>query len=109
VLIGRVALTGIMGRAFSSAHLGYWIDVDHQSKGYVTESVERAVTFAFETLGLHRVQAAVMPRNRPSLRVLEKLGFRKEGLSARYLQIGGRWEDHEIFAVTEEEWTAKSP
>jgi ribosomal-protein-alanine N-acetyltransferase len=103
-LLGRVAFTGIMRRAFSSTHLGYWMDADHLGKGYTTEAVQGAVTFAFDRLGLHRVQAAVMPRNAASLRVLAKLGFRKEGESLRYLQIAGQWEDHHLFAVTAEEW-----
>jgi [ribosomal protein S5]-alanine N-acetyltransferase len=107
-LLGRVALTGVMRRAFLSTHLGYWIDADHQSKGLMTEAVGRVVSFAFETLRLHRVQAAVMPRNAASLRVLAKLGFRKEGESMRYLQIAGKWEDHDLFAVTQEEWPAKT-
>jgi [ribosomal protein S5]-alanine N-acetyltransferase len=107
-LLGRVALTGIMRRAFMSTHLGYWIDCDHQGKGYTTEAVDAAVTFAFDSLGLHRVQAAVMPRNAASLRVLAKLGFRKEGESPRYLQIAGQWEDHHLFAVTEDEWKTRS-
>lgn len=64
-----------------------------------------ALRFAFAEAGLHRVQAAVMPRNGASIRVLEKTGFRREGLSLRYLQINGVWEDHLIFAITREEWT----
>jgi ribosomal-protein-alanine N-acetyltransferase len=103
-IIGRIALTGVMRGAFLSAHLGYWIDEEHQRKGYMTEAVREVVRFAFEDLGLHRVQAAVMPHNVASLRVLEKLGFRKEGESPRYLQIAGRWADHVVFAVTAEEW-----
>jgi ribosomal-protein-alanine N-acetyltransferase len=104
VIIGRIALTGVMRGAFLSAHLGYWMDEAHQRKGYMTEAVGEVVRFAFEELGLHRVQAAVMPHNAASLRVLEKLGFRKEGESPRYLQIAGKWADHDVFAVTREEW-----
>jgi [ribosomal protein S5]-alanine N-acetyltransferase len=106
-LLGRVALTGVMRGAFMnfmSSHLGYWIDRDQQGCGYMTEAVGEAVSFAFGALGLHRVQAAVMPQNTASLRVLAKLGFRKEGECVRYLQIAGRWEDHHLFAMTGEEW-----
>ncbi len=103
-IIGRIALTGVMRGAFMSAHLGYWIDEEHQRRGYMTEAVRAVVRFAFDVLGLHRVQAAVMPHNAASLRVLEKLGFRKEGESPRYLQIAGKWADHAVFAVTAEEW-----
>jgi ribosomal-protein-alanine N-acetyltransferase len=103
-IIGRIALTGVMRGAFLSAHIGYWIDEAHQRRGYMTEAVTEVVTFAFDALGLHRVQAAVMPHNAASLRVLEKIGFRKEGDSPRYLQIAGKWADHAVFAVTREEW-----
>jgi ribosomal-protein-alanine N-acetyltransferase len=103
-LVGRVAFTGVMRRAFQSTYLGYWIDGRCQRRGLMTEAVRGAIGFAFHGLGLHRVQAAVMPRNVGSKRVLGKIGFRKEGESERYLQIAGRWEDHEIFAMTQEEW-----
>jgi ribosomal-protein-alanine N-acetyltransferase len=102
-IIGRVALTGIMRRAFQNAYLGYWIDADYQGRGLMTEAVRMAVTFGFHDARLHRVQAAVMPRNAASLRLLEKLGFRREGMSERYLQIAGKWEDHIILAKTAEE------
>jgi ribosomal-protein-alanine N-acetyltransferase len=108
-LLGRIALTGIMRGAFMNAHLGYWIDGEYQGQGYATEAVGNAVALAFGALGLHRVQAAVMPHNAASLRVLAKLGFRKEGECARYLQIAGRWEDHHLFAMTREEWGTPSP
>ncbi len=68
-----------------------------------TEAVGLVVRFAFDRLALHRVQAAVMPRNLGSIRVLEENGFRREGLAPRYLQIDGRWEDHLIFAGTAED------
>ncbi len=103
-VIGRVALGGVMRGAFLNAHLGYWIDVDHQGRGHTTEAVAEVVSFAFRVAGLHRVQAAVMPRNAASLRVLAKVGFRKEGESSRYLQIAGKWEDHYLLALTKEEW-----
>jgi ribosomal-protein-alanine N-acetyltransferase len=65
--------------------------------------------FAFEQARLHRVQPAVIPRNVASIRVVQKAGFRLEGRAERYLQIGGVWEDHDIFAMTAEEWRAKRP
>jgi [ribosomal protein S5]-alanine N-acetyltransferase len=66
--------------------------------------VRQGLDVAFRELELHRVQAAVMPINRASIRVLEKTGFREEGLALRYLQINGVWEDHKLFAMTAEEW-----
>lgn len=103
-MIGRVALGGVLRGAFQNAYLGYWIDADHQNRGLMTEAVQAATTFAFEVAGLHRVQAAVMPRNVGSQRVLEKAGYRREGLALRYLCIAGRWEDHVLFGTTAEEW-----
>ncbi len=103
-IIGRVALGGVQHGALLSAHLGYWIDAAHVGRGLMTEAVHEVTTFAFDSLGLHRVQAAVMPRNRASQRVLEKVGYRREGVALRYLCIAGVWEDHVLFAVTGEEW-----
>ena len=108
-VVGRVSLGGILRGAFQNAYLGYWIDAAHQGKGLMTEAVRAATTFAFGAAALHRVQAAVMPSNKASLRVLEKAGYRREGAAARYLCIAGAWEDHLLFAVTAEEWSDGTP
>jgi ribosomal-protein-alanine N-acetyltransferase len=105
-VIGRVALAGVLRGAFQNAYLGYWIDEGHQGRGLMTEAVWAATSFAFGTARLHRVQAAVMPRNEASLRVLAKVGYRREGFALKYLCIAGAWEDHWLFAVTSEEWVA---
>jgi ribosomal-protein-alanine N-acetyltransferase len=105
--LGRVTLSDIARGAQLSASLGYWVDARSQGLGYATEAAEAALRFAFETLGLHRVQAAVMPENDPSRRVLEKLGFREEGFARGYLRIAGTWRDHRIFAITREEHVAR--
>jgi ribosomal-protein-alanine N-acetyltransferase len=102
-LIGKIALTGIMRGAMHGAYLGYWMDVDQQSKGLCTEGIRAVLDFAFGPAELHRIQAAIMPRNEKSLRVIERLGFRREGYAERYLQIAGTWEDHILFARTREE------
>jgi len=103
-VIGRVALGGVLRGAFQNAYLGYWIDEERQRRGLMTEAVRAATSFAFASAALHRVQAAVMPGNVGSLRVLEKAGYRREGFAERYLCIAGAWEDHVIFAATAEEW-----
>jgi ribosomal-protein-alanine N-acetyltransferase len=103
-IIGRIALGGVLLGAFQNAYVGYWIDAEHQGRGLMTEAVRAATTFAFHVAGLHRLQAAVMPRNLGSQRVLEKAGYRHEGFALRYLCIAGAWEDHVIFAITSEEW-----
>lgn len=101
--VGKIALTGIMRGPMQSAYLGYWMDVDHLNGGLCTEGLRAVLDFAFGPAKLHRVQAAIMPRNARSLRVIEKLGFRREGYAERYLQINGSWEDHILFAQTREE------
>jgi ribosomal-protein-alanine N-acetyltransferase len=103
-LVGRIQLSGISRGPFENAYLGYFVSERHNGRGYATEAVRQAVDVAFGELGLHRVQAAVVPRNLASIRVLEKAGFREEGLALRYLQIAGVWEDHKLYAVTAEEW-----
>jgi ribosomal-protein-alanine N-acetyltransferase len=102
-LIGRVALSNVVRGAWQNATLGYWIAREMNGRGYATEAVQLATRFAFENAHLHRVQAAIMPRNKRSIRVVEKAGFRFEGESLRYLSINGVWEDHHIYALTTEE------
>lgn len=99
-IAGAVNLSQVARGTFQNAYLGYWVDAACAGRGFATEAVRQAVAFAFGEAGLHRVQAAVMPRNAASIRVLEKAGFREEGLALRYLQIAGVWEDHKLFAVT---------
>lgn len=93
-IIGIIGLNNIIWGAFRSAMLGYKMDKDICSKGFMTASVAEVVRFAFDELKLHRIEANVMPRNAASLRVLEKNGFENEGLSKYYLNINGVWEDH---------------
>jgi ribosomal-protein-alanine N-acetyltransferase len=101
--VGKIALNGIMRGAMYGAYLGYWMAADLQGRGYATEGIRAVLDFAFGQAGLHRVQAAIMPHNARSLRVIEKLGFRREGYAERYLQIAGKWEDHVVYAKTREE------
>jgi len=103
-LVGRAQLSGISPTPFANAYLGYFVSERHNGRGYATVGVRLAVDAAFDELALHRVQAAVIPRNVASVRVLEKAGFRREGLALRYLQIAGVWEDHLLYAVTADEW-----
>lgn len=106
LLVGRVSLDNVVRGAWQNATLGYFVDHEHNGKGIATDAVGRAVTYGFDEASLHRIQAGVMPRNARSIRVLEKTGFRFEGVSLRYLQINGVWEDHNMYAITVEEWAA---
>jgi ribosomal-protein-alanine N-acetyltransferase len=103
-LIGRVALSNIVRGAWQNATIGYWISEDAGGHGHASAAVGLVVAFAFDHAGLHRVQPAIMPRNVRSRRVVEKNGFRLEGRAERYLHIDGVWEDHDIFAMTAEDW-----
>ena len=93
-VIGVIGLNNIVWGAFQSAFLGYKLDGALVGRGYMTQAVEQVVRFAFDRAGLHRIEANVMPGNRASLRVLEKCGFCREGMSKYYLKINGVWEDH---------------
>ncbi|MEA2253726.1 MAG: hypothetical protein QOI62_2806 [Solirubrobacteraceae bacterium] len=103
-LIGRVALANVVRGPWQNATLGYWIDQRVTGRGHATRAVRLAARFAFEHAGLHRVQPAIIPRNARSIRVAEKAGFRLEGRALRYLRINGIWEDHDIYALTLEDW-----
>ncbi|UFJ43054.1 GNAT family N-acetyltransferase [Brevibacillus humidisoli] len=103
-LVGKVKLSGIIRGSFHSANLSYDIDEAFSSRGYVTEAVKMLISFAYSGLALHRIQAAIMPRNLPSQRVVEKAGFVREGYSQHYIQINGIWEDHITYAITKERY-----
>ncbi|NNE95070.1 MAG: GNAT family N-acetyltransferase [Acidimicrobiales bacterium] len=107
--VGEINLNSVQRGAFQNAYLGYWVDQDRAGNGYVPESVVLAFQFAFERANLHRVQIAIVPRNVRSLRVVEKLGLRHEGVAERYLEINGVWEDHARFAITAEDWEERGP
>jgi ribosomal-protein-alanine N-acetyltransferase len=103
-LVGRIALTSVTRGPFQSAQLGYWMDAGHVRRGLMSEAVDATLGFAFDRLGLHRLQAAVMPTNHASRSILQKRGFREEGYAERYLRIAGKWEDHVLYGLTLEEW-----
>jgi [ribosomal protein S5]-alanine N-acetyltransferase len=107
--IGEVSLGSVQRGPFQSANVGYWIDETHAGKGYMPEAVAVVLRYAFDDLRLHRVEAAIVPRNVRSRRVAEKLGMRDEGTSDRFLQIRGIWEDHVRYAITAEDWATRKP
>jgi ribosomal-protein-alanine N-acetyltransferase len=97
-LIGQMNLNNVVRGAFQNAHVGYSMDEAHTGQGLMSEALGIACEVAFSVIALHRLQAAVMPWNIASIRVVEKNAFRKEGFAPDYLKIAGRWEDHVIFA-----------
>jgi len=104
VIVGAIELSQIVGGRFRSAYLGYHIGEPFARRGYMREALTLALAFVFGRLRLHRVEANIQPHNRPSIRLVKRLGFRREGYSPRYLNIGGRWRDHERWALLVEEW-----
>ncbi|GAC1409372.1 MAG: GNAT family protein [Actinomycetota bacterium] len=102
-MVGRIRVSSVFRGPWQNANFGYYVDESSMGQGHATEAVKLATQFCFGELGLHRVQAAVLTDNPRSMRVLEKAGFRKEGLALRYLQINGEWRDHFIFARTVED------
>jgi [ribosomal protein S5]-alanine N-acetyltransferase len=107
-LAGLFTLGQIFRGPFCSCYAGWRVSVDCVGQGLCTEGMRAVLDLAFAPapggLGLHRVQANVIPENVASVRVAEKLGLRREGLALRYLHIGGAWRDHVMFAMTVEEW-----
>lgn len=108
-LIGRISLANVVRGGWHNTTVGYFVDESYNGRGIATEALSLSVDFAFSKAALHRVQAGVMPRNLASIRVVEKAGFRFEGVALRYLCIDGVWEDHNIYAVTAEDWSAGRP
>lgn len=98
-ILGSVTLSNVVRGPLQSCFLGYKIDEKVTNKGLATEAIAHITRFAFEKLSLHRVEANIMPDNAASIRVIEKLGFQKEGYSKDYLKINGKWQDHYRFAL----------
>lgn len=104
---GEMNLSTVQRGPFQNAYVGYWVDEQVAGQRYTPEALMVASRFAFDDLGLHRLEIAIIPRNHASRRVVAKLGIREEGLSLRYLEINGVWEDHIRFALTAEEWRSR--
>jgi ribosomal-protein-alanine N-acetyltransferase len=106
---GEVSLGSVQRGPFQMAYIGYWVDEALSGHGYVPEGVVLLLRHAFETLKLHRLEAAIVPRNTPSRRVAEKLGLRDEGVARGFLQIQGVFEDHVRYAMTADDWSTCGP
>ena len=102
-LAGQLNVSSIAYGSLSSATIGYWVSERFAGKGVTPTAVALATDHCFFTMGLHRMEICIRPENEPSLRVVEKLGFRYEGLRRRYIHINGDWRDHFCFALTVED------
>jgi ribosomal-protein-alanine N-acetyltransferase len=105
-LAGVININEIVRGAFCSGYLGYYALVPYDGHGYMRAGLAAVVQLAFRRYGLHRLEANIQPENARSIALARSLGFELEGYSPRYLKIGGRWRDHERWAVTSESWRA---
>jgi ribosomal-protein-alanine N-acetyltransferase len=116
-MVGQLNINGIARGAAQNGSIGYWVGREVAGRGITPTAVAMAFDHAVTAGRLHRLEIAIRPENRPSLRVAEKLGFRDEGLRPRYLHVDGQWRDHRVFALTREEvpegllarWRASAP
>jgi ribosomal-protein-alanine N-acetyltransferase len=102
--VGVFNLSEIVRGAFWSAYLGYYALAPHAGRGYMAEGLALTLRVAFRSLGLHRIEANVQPRNTRSIALVRSAGFTREGFSRRYVRIAGRWRDHERWAMLVEDW-----
>ena len=98
-LIGGLTISNVRRGVSQTAAVGYWLGLPYINRGHMTEALRASLPFAFGTLGLNRLEAACLPHNKASARVLEKAGFKREGMARRYLKINGVWQDHDLYAL----------
>ena len=98
-LIGGMNINNVCRAAAQYASLGYWIDKDHEGQGYMSEAMALTIHYAFKNLKLHRINAACLPHNDRSKKILSRAGFTEEGFAKQYLQINGAWEDHILYGL----------
>jgi ribosomal-protein-alanine N-acetyltransferase len=103
-LVGGLTLANIRRGVAQAGSIGYWIGAPFARKGYMTEAVRALIPFCFRSLRLHRVEAACIPANSASIRLLEKTGFTREGYARGYLCIDGAWQDHLLYAQLNEDF-----
>jgi ribosomal-protein-alanine N-acetyltransferase len=101
VLLGGLTIGQIRRGVAQAATLGYWMGAPYAGRGYMSKAVRAGIGFAFATLRLHRIEAACLPRNQASIRLLEGAGFRREGFARAYLRINGTWQDHVLYGLLE--------
>ena len=102
-IVGQLNVANILFGSVSSCVIGYWVAPEVAGKGITPTAVALVCDYLFNVVGIHRIEIDIRPENLASLRVVEKLGFRYEGLKERYIHINGAWRDHYIFALTHEE------
>ena len=107
VVLGYFSLGEVVRGNLQSAYLGYWVTAAYAGQGVMSEGMELLLAYVFRGLRLHRVEANIQPGNAASIALARRTGFELEGFSPRYLKVGGRWRDHERWAMTVEQWRAR--
>jgi ribosomal-protein-alanine N-acetyltransferase len=102
-VVGQLNVANVQHGSVSSATIGYWIAQSAAGQNITPTAVALAIDYLMDDLGLHRVEIDIRPENAASLRVVEKLGLRLEGIKERFIHIDGGWRDHKVFAITAEE------
>jgi [ribosomal protein S5]-alanine N-acetyltransferase len=97
-LLGAITVSNVRRGVAQMCTVGYWIGAEFARNGYMTDALQAVTQHAFDTIGLHRVEAACIPANRASIALLAKCGFQQEGLARNYLKIAGKWQDHLLFS-----------
>ena len=97
-LVGGLTLANIRRGVAQAGSIGYWVGQPYANQGYMSAAVRALIPFCFGSLRLHRLEAACIPTNKPSIALLEKCGFQREGYARGYLCINGAWQDHLLFA-----------
>lgn len=105
-MVGGLTLSNVRRGVSQSATLGYWMGEPFAGAGHMSAAVSLVLPFCFNTLRLHRVEAACIPSNQRSIQLLEKMGFRREGYAKKYLLIDGVWQDHLLFACLQEDFAS---
>jgi ribosomal-protein-alanine N-acetyltransferase len=106
-LVGQLIAAPVLWGSMRSTSLGYWVDKAHAGQNIMPTAVALASDYLFTRVGLHRIEINIVPDNAASLRVVEKLGYRSEGLRKDYIHINGQWRDHQSFALTRDEIPAE--
>ena len=102
-LLGGITVSNIRRGVAQTGSIGYWIGRPHARQGHMSAAIRTLIPFAFDTLGLHRIEAACLPTNEASMGLLIQCGFEREGYARRYLRINGAWQDHVLFALLAED------
>jgi ribosomal-protein-alanine N-acetyltransferase len=103
-LIGTIGFFKLERAPAHKAMVGYSLDKERNGKGYMTEALKLIVDFGFNQIKLHRIEAEVMPHNIASIRILENIGFHKEGIAKKNVMINGKWEDHQVLAIINDDY-----